>query len=277
MPQGQEIDLVRKAKEGDTAAFAVMIRRYQNLVYATAFQVLRDRAFAEDVAREAFVTAFQSLRDLRAERSFPPWLRKITRNLALASRKEQHRFGALEEAGTLLSPPADAGTEVERERREADAFGEEVRRIVSSLSETLRCPVVLCHIDDLSTRDAARFLGITEGALRKRLHDGKKKLQERIVRMAEKSFQEYRLPRDFAKRCICGCRRVQQARLKEPPERRGGKWPTRRTAGAGASRRESGKTEGEPTKVVLAHPGMSSKSQGITLFRFRSYRAMSSL
>ena len=209
MRREEEIDLVRKAKEGDTAAFAEMIRRYQNLVFATAFQILRDRALAEDVAQEAFVAAFRSLPDLRAESSFPPWLRKIARNLALASRKEQRRFGAIEEAGVLQSPPADAGQEVERERREADAFGEEVRRIVSSLSETLRFPVMLCHIDDLSTRDAARFLGITEGALRKRLHDGKKKLQERIVRMAEKSFQVYRLPPDFARRCICGCRRSQ--------------------------------------------------------------------
>jgi hypothetical protein len=64
-----------------------------------------------------------------------------------------------------------------------------VRQIVSTLSDTLRFPVMLCHIEDLSTRDAARLVGITEGALRKRLHDGKKKLQERIVRMAEKSFQ----------------------------------------------------------------------------------------
>ena len=64
----------------------------------------------------------------------------------------------------------------------------------------------------ISTRDAARFLGITDGALRKRLHDAKKKLQERIVRMAEKRFQEYRLPPDFAERCICGCRRAQTAR-----------------------------------------------------------------
>jgi RNA polymerase sigma-70 factor (ECF subfamily) len=210
MRKEEEIDLVRKAKEGDTVAFAVMIRRYQNLVYATAFQILRDTALAEDVAQEAFVTAFQSLQNLRAESSFPPWLRKITRNLALASRKEQHRFGAIEEAGILQSPSADAGQEVERERREADAFGEEVKRIVSSLSDTLRFPMLLCHIDDLSTRDAARFLGITEGALRKRLHDGRKKLQGRIVRMAEKSFQEYRLPRDFAKRCICGCRRSEK-------------------------------------------------------------------
>jgi RNA polymerase sigma factor (sigma-70 family) len=212
MRKEQEITLVRKAREGDTAAFGEIVRRYQNLVFAEAFQILRDRALAEDVAQEAFVTAFQSLQDLRTESSFPPWLRKITRNLALASRKERRRFGALEEAGVLQSPPADAGPDAEREQREADAFGEEVRRIVSSLSDPLRFPVLLCHIDDLSTRDAARFLGITEGALRKRLHDGKKKLQERIVRMAEKSFQVYRLPPDFAKRCICGCRRSQAAK-----------------------------------------------------------------
>ena len=212
MRQEQEIALVRKAREGDTASFGEIVHRYQNLVYATAFQILRNPALAEDVAQEAYVTTFRSLPDLRTESSFPPWLRKIVRNLALASRKEQRRFGALEEAGTLQSLPADAEQEAERERREADAFGEEVKRIVSSLSDTLRFPVMLCHIDDLSTRDAARFLGITEGALRKRLHDGKKKLQERIVRMAEKSFQVYRLPPDFAKRCICGCRRSQVAK-----------------------------------------------------------------
>jgi RNA polymerase sigma-70 factor (ECF subfamily) len=212
MRREEEIDLVRKAKEGDTLAFAEIICRYQNLVFATALHILKDQALAEDVAQEAFVAAFRSLQDLRMESSFPPWLRKIARNLALASRKEQRRFGALEEAGVLQSPSADAEQEVVSDRRDADAFGEEVRRIVSSLSDTLRFPVVLCHIDDLSTRDASRFLGITEGALRKRLHDGKKKLQERIVRMAEKSFQVYRLPPDFARRCICGCRRSEAAK-----------------------------------------------------------------
>jgi RNA polymerase sigma-70 factor, ECF subfamily len=211
MRREEENELVRKAKAGDTAAFAGIIRRYQNLVFATALQILRDPALAEDVSQEDFVAAFRSLQDLRTESSFPPWLRKIARNLALASRKEQRRFGALEEAGVLESPPADSGPEAERERLDADAFGEEVRRIVSSLSDTLRFPVMLCHIDDLPTRDAARFLGITEGALRKRLHDGKKKLQERIVKMAEESFQVYRLPPDFAKRCICGCQRSRAA------------------------------------------------------------------
>ncbi len=212
MRQEHEIGLVRKAKDGDTAAFGEIVRRYQTLVYAIAFQILKDRALAEDVSQEAFVNAFRSLPDLRAEASFPPWLRKITRNLALAARKEQRRFGSIEEAGILQSPQANTGGETEREQHETDAFGEEVMRIVSSLSDTHRFPLLLCHIDAFSTKDAARFLGITEGALRKRLHDGKKKLQERIVKMAEKSFQEFRLPSDFAKRCICGCRRARQAR-----------------------------------------------------------------
>ena len=220
MRREKETDLIGKARHGDTAAFGELVRRYQNLVYATAFQILKDSGIAEDVAQEAFIAAYRSLEDLRRDDSFPPWLRKITRNLALASRKEHGRFGALEEAEPLQSPPADAESDTERERYEADAFGGEVRQIVSSLSDTLRFPVLLCYLDELPTASAAHFLGITEGALRKRLHDGKKKLQERIVRMAEKSFQEYRLPRDFANRCICGCRRAQQAKSKEPPERR---------------------------------------------------------
>ncbi len=214
-----EKDLIGKAREGDTEAFGEIVKRYQNLVYATAFQILRDPGLAEDIAQEAFVAAFRSLKDLRRESAFPPWLRKITRNLALASWREHARFGALEEAGALRSPLANAGSDTEMEPREADAFEDEVKRIVSSLSDTLRFPVLLCYLDDFPTSSAAVFLGITEGALRKRLHDGKKKLQERIVRMAEKSFQEYRLPPDFAKRCICGCRRSRAARTKKDRRR----------------------------------------------------------
>src|SRR5512145_2664314 len=146
----QQISLIRKAREGDTAAFGEIVRRYQNLVHATAFQILKDPSVAEDIAQEAFVAAFRSLKDLRDERAFPPWLRKITRNLALAMRKERGRFGSLETAEVPHSPPADDGQEAEREQRETDEFGDEVMRIVSSLSDTLRFPVLLCHVDDLS-------------------------------------------------------------------------------------------------------------------------------
>jgi RNA polymerase sigma-70 factor, ECF subfamily len=216
----KEEDLLQRSAAGDAGAFGEIVRRYQHLVYAAALRIVKDPAAAQDVAQETFIAAFPALGSLRSVESFPSWLRTIARNKALAWRKDRERLAPLEEAGILASPPAEAGLEAETDLREADAFGAEVRKILSSLSETLRFPVLLCYLDGVSTAEAARFLGIREGTLRKRLHDGKRKLQERIVKMAEKTLREYRLPRDFAKRCICGCRRAQAGRIKKDPERR---------------------------------------------------------
>ena len=66
---------------------------------------------------------------------------------ALAAARERGRFGALDEAGTPQSPPTDAEQDDARQAQEADAFGDEVGRIVSSLSDTLRFPILLCYMD----------------------------------------------------------------------------------------------------------------------------------
>jgi len=219
MPK-EENDLLQKSARGDAASFGEIVGRYRYLVFAVALQIVKDPAAAQDVAQETFVSAFAALKDLRSKDAFPSWLRKIARNKALAWRKEQDRLAPLEEAGVLRSPQGASAMETEAERNEADAFHAEVRRIVSSLSDTLRFPVLLCYLDGVPTREAARFLGISEGAVRKRLHDGKKKLQERIVRMSVKTLREYRLPRDFAKRCICGCRQAQEIKAEKQPGRR---------------------------------------------------------
>jgi RNA polymerase sigma factor (sigma-70 family) len=214
MPE-EEKDLLRKSVRGDAESFGEIVRKYQYLVYAMALQIVKDPAAAQDVAQETFLTAFAALKNLRSPEAFPPWLRKIARNKALAWRKEQARLAPLEDAGILPSPAESSELEIEDERKEADAFQAEVRKVVSSLSDTLRFPLLLCYHDDVPTGEAARFLGISEGTLRKRLHDGKKKLQQRIVKLAEKTLQEYRLPRDFARRCICGCRRASRKNAKE--------------------------------------------------------------
>ena len=218
MPK-DETDHLRKSARGDASSFGEIVRRYQYLVYAAALQIVKDPAAAQDIAQETFISAFEALKDLRSLEAFPSWLRKIARNKALASLKEQYRLAPLEEAGVLQAPAKASEMETEDERKEVDAFRAEVRKVVSSLSDALRFPLLLCYLDGAPTAEAARVLGISEGAVRKRLHDRKKKLQERIVRMAEKTFQEYRLPRDFSRRCICGCRRARQAQVKKTGNR----------------------------------------------------------
>ena len=205
--QGMERILLRKAAQGDFEAFGEIIKRYQHVVYALAVQITRDRGAAKDVAQDTFISAFKALKNLRSENSFAPWLRSITRNMAISWRKERGRFASLGAGGTLESPSKPPRIEMEAENIEAETFREGVRQILSSLSDALRFPILLCYLNGLPTAGAARFLGIKESTLRKRLHDGKKKLQMRIVRMAERTLQEYRLPPGFAKRCICGCQR----------------------------------------------------------------------
>ncbi len=209
MGKQQEMEriLLRKAAQGDFEAFGEIIKRYQHVVYALAVQITRDRGAAKDVAQDTFISAFKALKNLRSENSFASWLRSITRNLSLSWSKEQRRFASLEAGGTLESSSKPPRIELEAETVEAETFREGIRQILSSLSDALRFPILLCYLNGLPTAEAARFLGIKGSTLRKRLHDGKKKLQMRIVRMAERTLQEYRLPPGFAKRCICGCQR----------------------------------------------------------------------
>ena len=207
-------ELLRQAARGDTHAFGEIVRRYRYLVLAAALPIVRDPAAAQDVAQDTFVAAFAALGTLRSSRAFPSWLRKVARNRALAWRREQARLAPLDAAAEEPAPPLDT----EAERREQDAFGREVRLIVASLPDTVRYPILMCYVGGVSTAEAARLLGVKPGAVRKRLHDGKKKLQRQIVGMAEKTLEEFRLPPGFARRCICGCRRSRQARRPEQPD-----------------------------------------------------------
>lgn len=218
--QEKEKFLLEKAKQGDTAAFGTIIKKYQSLVYAIAMHVLFDQAAAKDIAQETFISAFKGLKDLRSETSFPSWLHSIARNRALLCLRERGRVVPLEEAGVLQSPTNPMEIEMDAERTEVQSFNAGIREIISSLSDALRFPILLCYQDDLPTAEAARFLGIKEGTLRKRLHDGKRKLQARIVQMAEQTLQECRLPPGFARRCICGCERsrLTKGQLKKEKE-----------------------------------------------------------
>jgi len=172
--RGTERFLLRRAAQGDTEAFGEIIKRYQHLVYAMAVRITRDPGAAQDIAQDTFISAFKALKNLRSENSFAPWLCSIARNMALSWRKERGRFTPWEAGGTPESPSQPPRMEMEAEYVEAETFREGIRQILSSLSDALRFPILLCYLDGLPTAEAARFLGLKESTLRKRLHDGKK-------------------------------------------------------------------------------------------------------
>jgi len=69
--------IVRKAQEGDTGAFALLVRRFQDMAVAYGYSMLRDFHLAEDAAQEAFFEAYRHLQQLREPAAFAVWFRRI--------------------------------------------------------------------------------------------------------------------------------------------------------------------------------------------------------
>ncbi|MHC4108163.1 MAG: RNA polymerase sigma factor [Planctomycetota bacterium] len=200
-----DASLIRAVVAGNADAFGPLVTRYQESVYALVWSVLGDFASTEDAAQEAFVTAYMRLSQLRDPAAFPAWLRRIAANTARMRRRRQSNRETAANMNQLAATNGGAST----------GLCEHVAEILASLPPKKREVAILCYLDGASRKDAACFLGISEAALRKRLHDAKRLLQRRIVEAAERNLEEHLLPRDFASRCVCGCKRALDANRKD--------------------------------------------------------------
>jgi RNA polymerase sigma-70 factor (ECF subfamily) len=197
--------VINSVLAGNVNAFELLVKRYYKSIYAMAWSVVHDSMSAEDIAQEVFIAAFTRLSQLRDPAAFAPWLRRITANTARMWLRGQQSRELASNMGTL----ADTRTV------EPGPIDEEIRAALNSLPKSKREVAVLCYMDGIMRKDAARFLGVNESTLRKRLHDAKKLLQKRIVEAAERNLEKHLLPRGFESRCICACERALDAKRKE--------------------------------------------------------------
>lgn len=175
-----DAERVRAAQSGDRQAFAELVRIHWKTAHGLAYASLRDVSMAEDVAQEAFVAAWSRLSDLRNPKSFPMWLRKITRNLASnANRAEAYRR-QLHERYTVETERSG-----ERERQpDSAAQSDERHRVLEDLLAELPAStgevMTLHYYHGLSVREIAERLGISVSAAKKRLERGRDRLRVKL-------------------------------------------------------------------------------------------------
>ena len=155
-------------------AFSDLMRQFHNMAYGCAVSFLGDPAQAEDAVQEAFITAWCHMDQLRSPAAFPAWLRRIVV-------WQCHYYKSLVRPSavpveTLIDHFADGrdlATAVER-----DDLMHHVRKIMWTLPRHQREILILHYLDQYSHREIAGFLDLTEGAVRKRLHDARKKTRK---------------------------------------------------------------------------------------------------
>jgi RNA polymerase sigma-70 factor (ECF subfamily) len=165
-------ELVGAVLEGDRASFAELVRRYQRMVLAIAWQALGDHHAAEDAAQEAFVAAYRKLAALRDPARFGPWMMRIVRRTALRIRERRRpTTEPLESAGDPPSPV------------DADPLDEDLQRLleaVTRLPDHERVVVMLRYLDGHSVAAIAEMTGRPLGTVTKQLSRAVARLRESL-------------------------------------------------------------------------------------------------
>ncbi|MCD7708740.1 MAG: RNA polymerase sigma factor [Clostridiales bacterium] len=169
--------LVRRARQGDAAAFGELYAKIYKKLYAYALYTLQNPSDAEDVVGEAVADAFASIGHLRREESFSSWMYRIVENKCSRRMREYYRDGGelTEEDENLREMQAEWNDDI-------DGTGEhiDVREAFAQLSEADRRIVGMQVIFGYRTREIAEIMGMNENTVRSREHRALKKLGEML-------------------------------------------------------------------------------------------------
>lgn len=169
------------AKAGDRAAFGHIVVGCQNGITAIALAITRDVATSEDIAQDAFLSAWNNLSRLRNPRSFLPWLRQITRNLshdALRRRKSEKRVdGDLDDILAVVADPTPDHPERLARHQEESVVAD----LIDELPEETREILLIYYREGQSSKQVAHLLGMQDAAVRKRLSRARQSLRDDLL------------------------------------------------------------------------------------------------
>ncbi|MGN0344605.1 MAG: RNA polymerase sigma factor [Lachnospiraceae bacterium] len=174
MEAEKELELVRRMKKGERAAFDKLYEQYYDRLYRTACMITGNRADGEDVTQETFIKAYLNCDKLKKEEQFRYWLYQILNRTAWqiakkhAKERPEERILELADTSTADSPAVKV-LQDEQER----AIAEAVRR----LEYRQRTTVILYYFNGLGTKEIARVMECMEGTVKSRLFTARKNLR----------------------------------------------------------------------------------------------------
>jgi RNA polymerase sigma-70 factor, ECF subfamily len=186
--QVSDLDLVRRAQDGDTDAFGELVERNRRAVFRAALAVVGSPAEADDVTQDAFVTAYRKLGGFREEASFKTWLLAIAWRKALDRRKSLTRW--LRMTVTSIDTGEDTMDAIEQQSSKAGSQEEDlaatqlrltIRRLIRTLPNKLRYALLLAGSGDYSYEQISHMLGVPVGTVKWRVSEGRRVLKEKLT------------------------------------------------------------------------------------------------
>jgi RNA polymerase sigma-70 factor (ECF subfamily) len=180
--------LAQRVLTGESAAFELLMRRYNRRLYRVARSMLRNDAEAEDALQDAYLAAYQSLANFRGEASLATWLSRVVVNQCLGRMRRQARRDNIVPMVSLGGPDEQehaAMASDETHRPDRALLRAELRAVLErkldELPETFRTVFVLRCVEELSVEETARCLDIPEATVRTRHFRARSMLRESLA------------------------------------------------------------------------------------------------
>ena len=181
--------LLRRLRERDERAFRELVAEHRDRIYSITFRMLGNRAEAEDVAQEVFITVFKTIESFRGDSKLSTWMFRVAVNHCknrikyLARRHERDRDPLDETShetnGAAGLPLRHVQPDQALEGAQLEALLQEA---IANLDDDHRVVVVLRDVEDLSIEEICEITGLPDGTVKSRLHRARLVLRKRLQR-----------------------------------------------------------------------------------------------
>ena len=183
-----DLELVERAKAGDTAAFEQLVKQYERQIFRTANHITQNREDAEDITQDVFFKAFQKLDQFKGDSKFSTWLVRIAVNESLMRLRKRKTSKTVSmdqdlqtDEGSIPRDFAEWRPNPEQIYSQSE-LGDILRKTIAGLPPGFRTVFTLRDIENLSTEETAAALGLSVPAVKSRLLRARLQLRERLSR-----------------------------------------------------------------------------------------------
>jgi RNA polymerase sigma-70 factor (ECF subfamily) len=184
-----DLDFIKRFKDGDTSAFGEIVLKYQDRIYNLCRHMLGNAHNAEDAAQDAFLKAYQALPRFQPDASLYTWLYRIATNTCIDYKRKpvfESLFRRSADGEELVHDRASDEPSPERlyQSRQMD---QALRESLGKLSPKLRAIIILKEIEEMSYEEIAETLDISLGTVKSRISRAREELQKSMKKFREQN------------------------------------------------------------------------------------------
>jgi len=192
-------ELVRRVQRGDSAAFDLLVRKYQHRIGALIGRYISDWSECQDVAQETFLRAYRAIASFRGDAQFYTWLHRIAVNTAKNHLVSHNRRPPTDDIDAADAEQFESGIRLrDTDTPERELMRQEIERtvmrVVDGLPEELRTAITLREVDGLSYEEIAQRMDCPIGTVRSRIFRAREAIDAELQPLLDNEPRERARP-----------------------------------------------------------------------------------